>query len=77
MQSCDIRNDIVKSLTNYILTHNIESKSVFNIYNGWSEETGLAPDDPETAEWTLYFLADIKDINPDLLHSAYDIDSKI
>ena len=75
MSDEDNRCKISVSIVKYILIHETKDISAIQLYNGWSNETGLAPVDFEEADWTLKFIAEIRDVDRRLLKEAYNLDS--
>lgn len=75
MSETDCKKFVI-SMAEYILTHDISNVSAVQIYNNWSRQTGLAPVEAKEADWCLTCLAEIKDMDKNLLAEAYNLDIK-
>lgn len=68
MTLCNDKNEIIDSMNRFLLSNKFHpDDSNVNIYNQWSETSGIIIDEDSSMEFCLKYLCEMKSVDKDLL----------
>lgn len=71
MQKLTNREQIAKSLSNFLLSNEIEKNaSLIDTYNKWALNSNVIIENNELVEWAIKTLHEMMGLNPELLKEA-------
>lgn len=77
MQKLTNREQIAKSLSNFLLSNEIEKNaSLIDTYNKWALNSNVIIENNELVEWAIKTLHEMMGLNPELLKEAIILQNK-